>query len=152
MCTHTHWECQHPDACRGQADVSFEARCFYSCVGVLNLGPGLARDEEMVAVKGKGVGVFSFPARSGAPISTQCSERQCAFTERRQRVLDNKNRPLNTVITIRLRSLPHFQFITRWLFAFFFSGPRGVLPGRVIRFGQLFGVSDRMLSWSPQWK
>lgn len=59
------------------------------------------------------MGVFSAPAGSGAPVSARASERaECVFTERRQRGLDNKNRPLNTVITIQLRSLPLFQLKT----------------------------------------
>lgn len=68
------------------------------------MGLGLARDEVAVPVRGeKGVGVFSVPARSGAPVSTDASERG-SVCRGAKRGLDNKNRPLNTVITIQLRS------------------------------------------------
>lgn len=68
---------------------------------------------------GKGVAVFS--TRSGAPLSTQVPERASVYSQRGAKGgLDNKNRPLNTVITIQLRSSPLFQFRTLNGFFFFF--------------------------------
>lgn len=46
------------------------------------MGLGLARDEEIVVEKERGVGVIPVPTGSGAPVSTQASERGSVCSQR----------------------------------------------------------------------